>query len=280
MTSTQVSQVVLNPYNDQNVLLTKEDITRMFSKFHIHIEANNVSYYQNALTHKSYTFGEYTTIPEDELRAWKTHDVIELFEHSNERLEFLGDTVIKCIVSEYLFRRYYLEDEGFLTRLKTKIEDKDSLAKYAKRLGIDHYMVISKQIEENNGRSSHKLLEDCFEAFLGALYLDLGFDVCKRFMTIILETEVDYSEILYKDTNYKDQLLRFFHKNKWSHPVYVEIKSEGPLHKRVFTMGVQDFMGKIICEASDVSKKKAEQKCAMFALFKYNQITKEQMVLE
>jgi ribonuclease-3 len=271
---------VFNPYNETNTLLNEHDVYLMFARFHLSVHVKDIAFYRHALTHKSYTYGEYPTVDVEALKAMNTGGCMDLFEHSNERLEFLGDTVIKCIVSEYLFRRYYEEDEGFLTRLKTKIEDKDSLARYAKRLGIDHYMIISKQIEENHGRNSHKLLEDCFEAFVGALYLDLGFQICKDFLTIILETEVDYSEILWRDTNYKDQLLRFFHKNKWSHPVYVEIKAEGPIHNRTFTMGVKDFDGNILCEACDVSKKKAEQKCAMLALYKYNQITKEQMIFE
>jgi ribonuclease-3 len=268
------------PYNIHNVLITKEDIYKLFMRFNLTVNVNDIKHYQMALTNKSYIKSEYALIDAVVLREAKPFGALELQDESNERLEFLGDTIIKCVVSEYLFRRYYEEDEGFLTRIKTKIEDKDSLARYAKRLGLDHFLIISKQMEENHGRNSHKFLEDCFEAFMGALYLDLGFDICKQFMNIILETEVDYADILYKDTNYKDQLLRFYHKNKWSHPVYVEIKAEGPIHKRVFTMGVKDFSGKIICECSDMNKRKAEQKCAMHALFKYNQITREQMILE
>lgn len=268
------------PYNENNVLITKDDIYRMFMRFNLTVHVKDVKHYQHALTNKSYVKSEYHLIDPQVLKQSKKTSILELQDFSNERLEFLGDTIIKCVVSEYLFRRFYEEDEGFLTRIKTKIEDKDSLARYAKRLGLDHFMILSKQMEENHGRNSHKLLEDCFEAFMGALYLDLGFDICKQFMNIILETEVDYAEILYKDSNYKDQLLRFYHKNKWSHPVYVEIKAEGPIHKRVFTMGVKDSQGKVICECCDMNKRKAEQKCAMYALFKFNQITREQMVLE
>lgn len=271
----QLSSEEVIPYNPNNVLISKEDIYRMFQKFHLEVRVNELHHYQKALTNKSYIRSEYNL-----LSVEKPSDCLDLQEESNERLEFLGDTIIKCVVSEYLFRRYYLEDEGFLTRIKTKIEDKDSLARYAKRLGISDFMILSKPMEENHGRNSHKLLEDCFEAFMGALYLDLGFNICKQFMNIILETEVDYADILYKDTNYKDQLLRFYHKNKWSHPVYVELKAEGPIHKRVFTMGVKDFNGEIICQSSDMNKRKAEQKCAMHALFKYNQISSEQMILD
>jgi ribonuclease-3 len=268
-------QIIL-PYNTDNILLKSEDVTLMFKKFKINIVPIDINLFREALTHISYTKNEYINT-DPSILINNVPNSLNLFDKSNERLEFLGDTVIKCIFSGYLFQRFDTEDEGFLTKLKTKIEDKDSLARYAKRLGIDQYLIISKHIEENNGRNSNKLLEDAFEAFLGALYLDLGFETCKQFLTIILETEIDYAGILYQDTNYKNQLLIFYHKNKWSNPTYVEIKSEGPINKRTFTMGVKNFSNEIIAEASDISKKKAEQKCALFALLKYNQINLDQI---
>lgn len=264
------------PYNIYNMLIVSEDITLMFKKFKIKIVPNDIMLYQEALTHTSYTKNEYINI-DPSILINNVPNTLNLFDKSNERLEFLGDTVIKCIFSEYLFKRFDTENEGFLTKLKTKIEDKESLARYAKRLGIEQYLIISKHIEENNGRNSSKLLEDVFEAFIGALYLDLGFELCKDFLTIILETEVDYAGILYQDTNYKNQLLIFYHKNKWSNPNYVEIKSEGPINKRLFTMGVKNFNNEIITEATDISKQKAEQKCALLALIKYNQINPDQI---
>jgi ribonuclease-3 len=268
-------QIIL-PYNTDNILLKSEDVTLMFKKFKINIVPIDINLFREALTHISYTKNEYINT-DPSILINNVPNSLNLFDKSNERLEFLGDTVIKCIFSGYLFQRFDTEDEGFLTKLKTKIEDKDSLARYAKRLGIDQYLIISKHIEENNGRNSNKLLEDAFEAFLGALYLDLGFETCKQFLTIILETEIDYAGILYQDTNYKNQLLIFYHKNKWSNPTYVEIKSEGPINKRTFTMGVKNFNNEIIAEASDISKKKAEQKCALLALLKYNQINLDQI---
>jgi ribonuclease-3 len=264
------------PYNTDNILLKTEDVTLMFKKFKINIVPIDIGLFREALTHISYTKNEYINT-DPSILTNNVPNSLNLFDKSNERLEFLGDTVIKCIFSGYLFQRFDTEDEGFLTKLKTKIEDKDSLARYAKRLGIEQYLIISKHIEENNGRNSNKLLEDAFEAFLGALYLDLGFETCKQFLTIILETEIDYAGILYQDTNYKNQLLIFYHKNKWSNPIYVEIKSEGPINKRTFTMGVKNFNNEIIAEASDISKKKAEQKCALLALLKYNQINLDQI---
>lgn len=271
----------IDPYNDYNKLITVKDIKYMFKKFDLDIEPININYYINALTHKSYIKKEYYDMHINQIMSnikQKPINTIELLELSNERLEFLGDTVIKCIVSGYLFIRYGYEDEGFMTRLKTKIENRQSLARFAKKLGIDEFMIISKQIEDNNGRSSDKLLEDCFEAFLGALYLDVGFEICRNFMYIILETEIEYSELLYKDTNYKDQLLRFYHQNKWSHPQYIEVEKEGPSNKRLYVMGVKDQIGNIVANAKATSKQKAEQLASMYALYYFKVINEDQMI--
>jgi len=276
-------QEIVIPYNEKNILVISEHITNILKKLEIEIIVKNLSLYQEAFTHKSYIKKEYFNINSDLLLKEKEYflknklNFIDLLDNSNERLEFLGDTIIKCVIAEYLFKRYYDEDEGFMTRLKTKLEDTKSLAKYAKRLGLESYMLISKQIEDNNGRHAEKLLEDTFESFMGALYLDQGFYICKILLNILLETEIDYSEILYKDTNFKDRLLRFYHSNKWSHPVYILIKEEVLSNKKMYTMGVKDFKGEIIAKATDTSKKRAEQKACAYALIKFNQISEDQL---
>lgn len=273
-------QVIIIPYNTTNVLVKAQDITNILNKFNVpNIRVKNLAHFQEAFTHKSYIKKEYFSIHSSTLKAEKEKltNVVDLQESSNERLEFLGDTFIKCVIASYLFNRYYEEDEGFMTRLKTKLEDTKSLAKYARRLGLETWMLVSKQIEDNNGRCSDKLLEDTFEAFVGALYEDQGFEVCKKLLTILLESEIDYAEILYKDTNYKDRLLRFYHSNKWSHPIYPCVKEETNNNKKFYTMGVNDFQGKLIAQATDTSKKRAEQKAAAFALIKFNQLNPDQI---
>jgi dsRNA-specific ribonuclease len=272
----------VNPYNENNKLIKIDDIKFMFSKFDMKVEPKDINFYINALTHKSYIKKEYYDVFTNQLSKLsinKNPKTLELLDQSNERLEFLGDTVIKCVVSGYLFTRFQYEDEGFMTRLKTKIENRQSLARFARILGLDEYMLISKQIEDNkeNGRNSDKLLEDCFESFVGALYLDVGFEVCRNFMYVILETEIEYSEILYKDTNYKDQLLRFYHQNKWTHPQYVQI-NENTQNKRMFVMGVKDHNGNIVAQGKALSKQKAEQIASMLALHHYNVIKEDQMM--
>jgi ribonuclease-3 len=254
------------PYNEKNILLKSSHIENILIKFNIKIKINNLHYFQQAFTHKSYLKKEYSTI-------LNNNNYVELQDNSNERLEFLGDTIIKACIARYLFLRYYEEDEGFMTRLKTKLEDTLTLSKFAKRLGLEVYILISKQIEENNnGRYALKLLEDTFEAFMGALFLDQDFYICNQLIFALLESEIDYAEILANDTNYKDRLLRFYHSNKWSFPIYICLKEELVINKKMYTMGVQDYQGNIITTAIDTSKKRAEQKCARIALIKFNQL--------
>ena len=277
--NTTINDEFIDPYNEKNKLITLKDVSNMFKHFDMIVDPKDINHYINALTHKSYIVKEYYNVCINKSTIKKNNqNILELLEQSNERLEFLGDTVIKCIISGYLFTRYQYEDEGFMTKLKTKIENRQSLAKFAKILGIPEFMIISKQIEDNNGRYSDKLLEDCFESFVGALYLDLGFEVCRNFLYIILETEIEYSEILYKDTNYKDQLLRFYHQNKWSHPNYINLEVEGNSNKRLFKIGVKDNNGNIIATAKASSIKKAEQLSSMLALKHYNVIKEDQMI--
>ena len=209
----------------------------------------------------------------------KMKDVMELRKESNERLEFLGDTVIKTIIAEYLYERYPKEDEGFMTRLKTKIENRESLARFAKKLRLDEFIIISAQNEQSNiGRANNKILEDAFESFIAALYKDSGFLTCRKLIRNILENLVDYAEILYNDDNYKDQLQRYYHKIKWEHPKFRLIKEEVlSNNKKLFTIGLLDNNNHIIITASDNSKKKAEQKASKLALFKFGQLMEDQM---
>ena len=270
-----ISHDIVIPYNEKNKLITIEDIISIFNKFELKIQPVNITYYVTALTHKSYIKNEYYNY----LSIKHLQDnKLDLLNESNERLEFLGDTIIKCIVAGYLFIRYRTENEGFMTRLKTKIENRHTLANFAKKLELNQFIIISKQVEDGGGRNSDKILEDSFESFIGALYLDVGFDLCKDLLYIILETEIEYSDLLYKDTNYKDQLLRFFHQNKWSYPQYVLLNIEVINNKKYFIMGVKDNTGLVIATSKALSKQKAEQHASMLVLFKFNVINEDQLV--
>jgi ribonuclease-3 len=184
----------------------------------------------------------------------------------------------------YLFHRYPKQDEGFMTRLQTKIEDKKNLALMSKEIGLSKFFIISKQIESMNGRNLEKIHEDVFESFIGALFLSNGFEPCMFLIINLLETLIDYSEKLYCDNNYKDQLLRIHHQNKWTFPQYITIHHEGPPHKRKYIMGVErhdvnpDDPHDKRCVSYGIgsSKKEGEQNAAKMALVIYGILKQDQ----
>ena len=278
-----MTEEVIIPYNINNVLITEKDIKTLFEKYDLDINVKNIQTYRVALTHKSYIKSEYTNYNNNILKSIKNSmnsEIVELMDESSERIEFFGDSVIKCIVAKYLYERYYLEAEGFLTKTKTKIENRKSLANFARKLGLDDYLIISKQNEDANNRDSDKFLEDGFEAFMGALLFDQGFEFCEKYLIKLLETEIDYAEILYIDTNFKDRLQRFFHQNGWQHPLFEDISTDIVNNKKLFTVAVKDASNNEISRAQESSKKKAEQKASMLALLKYGQLYSDQIVEE
>ena len=173
-----------------------------------------------------------------------------------------------------------------MTKLKTKLVNTSALANFARYLGLSKYILMSKQIEtKNNGRKNDKILEDCFEALIGAMFIDYnknkdiysfdfkslsgpGYQVCEKFIIYIIENEVDLEKLILKDTNYKDQLLRFYQHNFQLTPSYKEIKIDGPPHKRMFTMAVLDKDGSVIATSTNKTKKKAEQLASKNALIR------------
>ncbi len=278
-----MSEEIINPYNINNVLITASDIKALFKKYDLDINVNNINIYRLALTHKSYIMSEYTNYNYAILKSIKEQmgpNIVDLQPESSERIEFFGDSVVKCIVAKYLFRRYFTEAEGFLTKTKTKIENRKSLANFARKLGLDNYILMSKQDEDAGNRDSDKFLEDAFEAFMGALLFDQGYEFCEKYINKLLETEIDYAEILYIDTNFKDRLQRFFHQNGWQHPVYEDISTSIVSNKKMFTVAVKDANHNEITRAQETSKKKAEQKASMLALLKYGQLYPDQIVEE
>src|ERR1035437_3373257 len=120
---------------------------------------------------------------------------------SNERLEFLGDSVISFIVSQHLYNKYPNFDEGILTNLRSLLVNTKSLALCAKELNFGSYMLLSKGEEESRGRQNQSLLADSFEAFIGALYLDQGTEVVSDFLSQVLLPKAD---LYVKNKAFKD----------------------------------------------------------------------------
>lgn len=213
----------------------------------------NLENYRRALVHKS--MQKYIN---QALKDGK--GVQDYLKESNERLEFLGDAVFALVVADYIFDKYPTKDEGFLTRLRTKIVRDVNCVNFAKHIGLENHILVAN----NKGTTNDKIIEDAFEAFIGAIYLDLDFKFCRGFIIKLIETYVDFDKIL-EDDNYKDILMRYTQTKQISLPIYKVIKEEGPPHKRMFTVCVY-----FIIESKEIemgkgigsSKKIAEQEAA------------------
>jgi len=135
-----------------------------------------------------------------------------------------------------------------------------------------------------NGRNLDKIHEDVMEAFMGALFLSNGLEPCMLLFVNLLETTIDYSDKLYRDNNYKDRLLRYYHAQKWKFPSYCVIHFEGPPHKRTYIMGVEKseasqkehFKSRCVGFGLGNSKKEGEQAAAKMALITFGVLKEDQ----
>jgi len=189
----------------------------------------------------------------------------EDFEVSNERLEFLGDSVLSLVVAEYLFDSFPEKDEGFLTKVRAKLVNRFALADAAEQIHLADFLLISKNLSNSFTNGSKTVLSDALEALIGAVYLDQGLNTAKKFINKILIVPNTIGGLYLIDENYKSQLLEFAQAHRLDNPTYQVIKEEGPQHNRTFTIrviirDVEYGIGK------GKNKKSAEQKAAQKAL--------------
>lgn len=206
--------------NEKNIPITEEFINNIFKRFNFDHRVKYLENFQRAMIHSSY-LEENLTNPKA-IKLLKETPPIDpslkqkcfpLQTKSYERLEFLGDSIIRHAIGKYLYQRYPNEDEGFLTTNRSKMENKFALSELARKLGIQNYAVISKNIEIANGRTSYvTLTEDIFEAFIGALNSEIDDTTTVKFVWSIIEKEGDVAETIRTQNNYKDQLMQHFHK--------------------------------------------------------------------
>lgn len=186
---------------------------------------------------------------------------------SNERLEFLGDSIISFVISKNLFKNHPEFDEGKLTNLRSLLVNTKSLAALATELKLGGKLMLSKGEEESGGRSNQSLLADAFEALIGALFLDQGIEMVEDFLSkILLPKAQDYiKNNLLKDP--KSMLQENIQARKLGTLSYEVIKEEGPAHAKTFTVGA--YVNKnLIGEGVGKSKQTAQENAAIEALEK------------
>ena len=187
------------------------------------------------------------------------------FPINNERLEFLGDSVLGMIVAAELYLAHPEKPEGDLAKIKAAVVSEDSLFPIALNLNIDKYLMLGHGEEVSGGRKKKALLADALEALIGALYLDSGFKVVQRFVLKIIEPQmqlVEQNKHRYRD--YKSLLQEYVQKKYRIIPKYLLVETHGPDHDRVFQVKVV-IKDKEYEPALGKSKKEAEQAAAEIA---------------
>jgi len=265
---------ILCVYNPTNHLINSQIIMDIFKICELNYQPRDLRIYQLGLTHKSYM-----VITNPELEYEYLPNCVELQPECNERLEYLGDSIIGSVTSLYLYQRYPKQNEGFLTKIKTKLVRTKMLAKFSLYLGLNKHVLISKHVEDMcGGRTNDHILEDTFEAFIGALFADafqddftrygIAIQLCADFIIQLIENTIDFRPLIIINDNYKELLLQFYHKT-WGgiHPKYTNIRIGGSTNKRIFTMGVyHPITGQLIGQGTDRKKRNAEQMASKEAL--------------
>lgn len=183
---------------------------------------------------------------------------------NNERLEFLGDSVLGLIVSEYLFQVLPDRQEGDLAKIKSFVVSEDSLASIARGLKIDNFILIGKGEEYSGGRGKKAILADCFEAIIGAYFIDSGIKPCKKFVLRFLVPEIVKVLENRHRKDFKTLLQEYAQKKYRSYPKYSLVQKTGPDHNRTFWMEVR-IHDKVFGPGEGKNKKEAEQNAAGIA---------------
>lgn len=218
----------------------------------IDVQFNDVALLQQALTHRSYLGANGNDLST-----------------SNERMEFLGDSVLELVVNEYLYGHFPEHQEGELTKMKSLLVSRNILSDQARDMGLGQFLLLSEAESDSGGRQRPSILADAFEAVIGAVYLDQGIEAARRFLEPRLL--VDAPGILSdrKFTNYKSVLQEHVQAEFKTYPRYRVSSQSGPDHRKIFTVDVS-VRGKKLGEGRGSNKKRAEQSAARDALESLN----------
>ena len=221
-----------------------------FAKEKLGFEFNDIDLLITALTHRSYV--------NEHKKSVKEH---------NERLEFLGDAVLELVSSDFLYRNYS-EPEGIMTAWRSALVRTESIGESGEVLGYEPLVRLSKGEKHGSARAHASILADCFEAVIGAIYLDQGYDAAKAFIQkwILVKIDKILADGSWRDP--KSYLQELAQHNDGATPNYKILAEDGPDHDKVFTVGVY-VAGQLKAEGVGHSKQEAEGKAAAEAVKGY-----------
>jgi dsRNA-specific ribonuclease len=256
--------LIFNPYNSLNTEITLNDVQYILTKYGIPSTVFNFELYRRAFIHRSYTKRPaFENLQQNITIVEKPGDCLPLSSKSNERLEFLGDGVLECVTKYYLYRRFPKADEGFMTEKKIAIVKNEAIGKIALEMGLQKWLIISRNAEEKKIRTNLKKLGCLFESFIGALFLDFnkvqvnddegwyqnmfvtgpGFQMAQKFIENVFERHIDWIALIQNDDNYKNILQVKIQKEFKVTPHYLEILNDP---EEGYKMGVYLCLGQPI----------------------------------
>lgn len=221
-----------------------------FAREKLGFEFSNINYLVTALTHRSYVNEHKKSVSEH-----------------NERLEFLGDAVLELVVTDYLYRNY-AEPEGILTSWRSSLVRTESIGDAGDKLGYEPLLRMSRGEKNGSPRARQQILANAFEALIGAIYLERGYEDAEKFISehILSKLESILASGSWRDP--KSHLQEVSQRVDGHTPVYKVLSEEGPDHDKVFTLGV--YVGdKLMGKGSGSSKQNAQQEAAKAALIAY-----------
>jgi len=264
------------PYNRKNILLQDADLRDLFDNNGLNdINYKNINLYRVAFIHKSYCTMKNTDFDKSNIKC--PNDCLPLQDISYERLEFLGDSLLGMIVASYLYDRFPDQNEGFLSKIRTKIVNGKMLGYLSDKIGFPKFAIISKQVEDANGRINYKIMEDIFEAFIGALYLDfqtseddvimpcnikitpmsgVGYYIVESWIIYIIENYIDFSELIIVKNNYKDMLVSHMQHYLQDMPQFKELNVVTRDNFKIFTYCIKIETGLLFQHQLGKIKKK------------------------
>jgi len=260
------------PYNDKNIILSLEALSLFLYNNGIDSNSykiNDINLYRTAFVHQSYCTMKNLDFINSNSKC--PDNCLPLQDMSYERLEFLGDSILDMVISEYIFERFPDQNEGFLSKIRTKIVNGKMLGFLSNKIGFNKYAIISKQVEESNGRNNYKIMEDIFEAFIAALFQDSNsnYKLTYKWIIYIIETYIDFSDLIVSKTNYKDMLIYHMQHHLQDIPRFLEIEVNIKDSVKNFKYCIKDKSNTVISTSNGNSKKEAENNAALEALKHY-----------
>ncbi len=188
--------------------------------------------------------------------------------HNNQRLEFLGDAVLQLVLSDHLYAKFPQVGEGLLTKTRAELVNRSTLAEQARLIGLGQLLILSKGEEQNGGRQRPSTLADAYESFIGAVFLDAGYDYTRKFIMSQFTERLEHMDTPTALRNPKGELQEILQSISPDHPHYEQTNVRGPDHDRVFECAVF-YRNHEIGRGVGKSKKAAESRAAAEALDRY-----------